>query len=168
MASTMTSFSWIWWRRWGPLGGGLLAFTFILAMPGPGHAEAPAEATAPAQPEAHATPGGPGEMTIDTFLDRLMLAESDGQDLIVNPRSTAAGPFQFISSTFLDVARRNFPAEVAGLSVPAILKLRFDRAFARKAARAYTQENADRLAAAGLRTSFPRLRLAHLVGPGAR
>jgi hypothetical protein len=130
---------------------------------------APPAAAAPAEtpPPAHAKPGAPGEMTIETFLDRLMLAESGGHDLDVNPRSTAAGPFQFIVSTFLEVARRNFAAEVASLSPPQLLKLRFDRAFARKAAKAYTQENADRLAAAGLQPTFPRLRLAHLVGPGA-
>ncbi len=38
--------------------------------------------------------------------------------------------------------------------------------FARKVAAAYTQENADRLAAAGLKSSFPNLRLAFFLGPG--
>jgi hypothetical protein len=133
------------------------------ATPAPPAATAPAPVPLP----DHAKPGGAGEMTIETFLDRLMLAESGGHDLDVNPRSTAAGPFQFIVSTFLDVARRNFASEVASLAPPQILKLRFDRTFARKAAKAYTQENADRLAAAGLQPTFPRLRLAHLVGPGA-
>ncbi|MFM9943025.1 MAG: hypothetical protein ACKVP7_26440 [Hyphomicrobiaceae bacterium] len=100
------------------------------------------------------------------FLDRLMLAESGGRDTAKNPRSSALGPFQFIDSTFLEVTRRHFAAEIAGLTPPQVLALRTDRPFARRAAEAFTRDNADVLAAQGLPTSFANLRLAFLLGPG--
>lgn len=100
------------------------------------------------------------------FLDRLMLAESGGRDDARNPRSTALGPFQFIETTFLDVVRRHFPGEAAGLSPAQILALRVNRGFARRAAEALTRDNAGQLAGAGLAATFANLRLAFLVGPG--
>lgn len=100
------------------------------------------------------------------FLDRLMLAESGGRDDARNPRSTAVGPFQFIESTFLDVARRHFQAETSVLEPATVLQLRANRAFARRAAEAFTRDNAAHLAAAGLAPTFANLRLAFLVGPG--
>jgi hypothetical protein len=75
----------------------------------------------------------PPAMTLETFLDRLMMAESGGQDAARNPRSTAVGPFQFIQEAFLDVVRRHFAEETMSLSTMALLKLREDRAFARRA-----------------------------------
>lgn len=104
-------------------------------------------------------------VTIDAFLDRLMMAESGGKDTAKNPLSTALGPFQFINATFLDVARRHFAAETANLTPAQILSLRIDRSFARRAAHIYTLENAGQLAAASIPTSYPNLRLAFLLGP---
>ena len=49
----------------------------------------------------------------DDFLDRLMTAESAGRVNAKNPRSTALGPFQFIKSTFLELTRRHFSADLA-------------------------------------------------------
>ena len=105
-------------------------------------------------------------MTMAVFLDRLMMAESGGRDHARNARSTALGPYQFIVSTFLGVARRHFPSEIEKLSPQQILALRTNRKFARKAAEAYTRDNATSLAAAGHKPTFPRLRLAFLLGPG--
>ena len=101
------------------------------------------------------------------FLDRLMLAESAGRDDARNPRSTAVGPFQFIESTFLEVARRHFAAETAGLAPAQILVQRTNRPFARRAAEAFTLDNAALLSKNGITTSFANLRLAFLVGPSA-
>jgi hypothetical protein len=108
---------------------------------------------------------GPSAMTLETFLDRLMMAESSGQDAARNPRSTAVGPFQFIRETFLAVVRRHFSEETMSLSEEALLRLRQDRAFARRAAEAYSKDNAALLAREGLATSFTHLRLAYLAGP---
>lgn len=132
------------------------------------HVAAPPGATEPAQKPADkpkepaaATP----EMTMPVFLDRLRSAESGGRDDARNPRSTAVGPYQFIESTWLDLAHRLFATEIATLTPVQILALRADHAFARRAAEAYTKDNAAILKSAGLEPTFPRLRLAHLLGP---
>ncbi len=101
-----------------------------------------------------------------SFLDRLMQAESGGRDDARNPRSTAVGPYQFIESTFLDVCRRHFAAETTGLTAVQILALRTNRAFARRAAEAFTRDNAALLAASEVPTSKANLRLAFLLGAG--
>jgi hypothetical protein len=110
---------------------------------------------------------GVADAAFETFLDRLMHAESNGQDHAANPRSTALGPFQFIKSTFIEVARRHFAAEVESLSDDAVLVLRTNRAFARRAAAAFCKDNLAILSEAGLNPTFGHLRLAFLVGPSA-
>lgn len=128
-------------------------------------AAAPVMAEPPTPPAAAgATEPAVSEMTMETFLDRLMLAESGGRDTVANPRSTAVGPFQFVVATFLSVARRHFAAETAALTPQQILALRTNRAFARRAAEAFTRDNAAQLAAAGIATSWPNLRLAFFAG----
>ena len=125
-----------------------------------------AQETKPEQPEASsAASTTPPELTLEGFLDGLMMAESGGKDEARNQRSTALGAFQFIRSTFLEVARRHFAEETAALSSSAILALRTNRSFARRAAEAYTKDNAAHLTSEGLSASFPNLRLAFLVGP---
>ncbi len=106
------------------------------------------------------------EAAMKLFLDRLMMAELGGRDDARNPRSTAVGPFQFIEATFLEVARRHFPNETSHLTPAKVLQLRTDRQFARRAADAFTRDNAAHLAVAGLDPTFANLRLAFLVGPG--
>jgi hypothetical protein len=98
------------------------------------------------------------------FLDRLMLAESGGRDTAANPRSSALGPFQFIKSTFISIARRHFPAEVAELNDAEVLALRTTRSFARAAAAIFTLENAAYLKNQGIQPTLPHLRLAFLLG----
>lgn len=132
-----------------------------------GSSAEPAPADANAAPAANADAPAKADPELAKFLDRLMMAESGGRDNARNPLSTATGPFQFIEATFLDVVRRNFAGEVTGHSDQQVLALRTNRAFARKAAEAYTIENAGRLAAAGVKPSFAHLRLAYLVGPAA-
>lgn len=149
-------------KRTSPWRIGIVPVLCLLAWP-----LAPAGADETAGDETHhGAPVTPEpNLTLDGFLDRLMVAESGGNDLARNPRSTAVGAYQFIASTFLLVVRRHFAAETAALGVSDILKLRTDRAFARRAAEAYTKDNARHLAGRGLAASFPNLRLAYLVGP---
>ena len=99
------------------------------------------------------------------FLDRLMQAESGGRQFAKNPASSALGPFQFISSTFLDVILRYFPQVTEGKSNAEILALRVDPKMARDAALAYTRANAAFLQERGVATQPAHLRLAFLVGP---
>src|SRR5262245_63731236 len=96
-----------------------------------------------------------------------MRAESGGRDTAANPRSTALGPYQFIKSTFLDLARRHFGVEVQELNEDEILRLRTNRAFARRCAETYSRENFAFLAEQGLQPTFGHLRLAFLLGPYA-
>lgn len=119
--------------------------------------------TAPSEPPAEAPEKA--NLPVQTFLDRLMMAESDGRLHARNPRSTALGPFQFIESTFLEVARRHFPDEVAGLTDAQILAKRTDPEFSRRAALAYTRDNAAHLAGHGVEATSVNLRLAFLIGP---
>ncbi len=105
-------------------------------------------------------------MTLDMFLDRLMMSESGGRANARNPLSTAVGPFQFIASTWLHIARTSFATETADLKPHEVLDLRTDPKFARRAAKIYTEENAAHLVANGHQATFANLRLAHLVGAG--
>lgn len=135
----------------------------------PTSAQTPTGQTASRSPEPAASdkPGAAGApMTMETFLDRLMIAESGGRLDARNPRSTAVGPFQFIESTFLAVVRRHFAAETATLAPHEILALRSHPVFARKAAEAYTRDNAAVLQGFDVAPTFPHLRLAFLLGPG--
>ena len=104
-------------------------------------------------------------MAEQLFLDRLMQAESGGRQFAKNPASSALGPFQFISSTFLDVVLRYFPQLSEGKSNAEILALRVDPKVARDAALAYTRANAAFLQGRGVATQPAHLRLAFLVGP---
>jgi hypothetical protein len=136
----------------------------------------PATAADPSSPRA-ATDKAPGEKVspaapgdgsaFEAFLDHLMRAESGGRDTAANPRSTALGPYQFIKSTFLDLARRHFGVEVQELSEAEILKLRTNRSFARRCAETYSRENLAFLSEQGLQPTFGHLRLAFLLGPFA-
>ncbi len=125
------------------------------------------QTTPGAAPPVTARPAAakPADMTMAGFLDRLMLAESSGRDDARNPLSTAVGPYQFIESTWLDLAHRIFATETQGMTSAQILALRTDRSFARRAAEAYTRDNAASLKAAGIEATFPHLRLAFLLGP---
>jgi hypothetical protein len=104
-------------------------------------------------------------LVFNIFLDRLMVAESGGRRDAKNPRSTALGPFQFINRTFLDVARRHFAPEIAGLTEKKILGLRTDPKLSRRAAAVFCQESASYLKKKGLQPTFSHLRLAFLLGP---
>lgn len=107
----------------------------------------------------------PDAMTLDQFLDRVMMVESGGRDDLRNRLSTAVGPFQLLEGLFLELARRHFSAETQHFSLQQILALRTDRAFARRAAAAFTNDNAAHLAREGLPTTFQNLRLAYFAGP---
>jgi hypothetical protein len=103
--------------------------------------------------------------SFDLFLDRLMAAESGGRSNAKNPRSTALGPYQFIKSTFLELTRRHFPAEIVGLTEEEILRLRTDPDLSRRAAAVFCRESLSYLRSEGLEPNFAHLRLAYLLGP---
>jgi hypothetical protein len=118
----------------------------------------------PAEPIARQIVDQASLADFEIFLDRLMAAESSGRSEAKNPRSSALGPFQFISSTFLDITSRHFPAAIASLSEPEILLLRMDHDLSRRAATAFCRENASYLRSRGHEPTFAHLRLAFLLG----
>ncbi|MGH7551711.1 MAG: hypothetical protein ACREMQ_01620, partial [Longimicrobiales bacterium] len=130
-------------------------------------AAAPKRSEPAAPPSATEPAAGASGAQFEVFLDRLMRAESSGQDDAANPRSTALGPFQFIKSTFIEVTRRHFASEVSALDDDAVLALRTNRAFARRAASAFCTDNIAFMLEQGLSPTFGHLRLAFLVGPSA-
>lgn len=130
----------------------LLAVALLLVQMSAVEAQEASQGDAPTQAE-------------QLFLDRLMQAESGGRQFAKNPASSALGPFQFISSTFLDVLQRYFPQAAEGKSDAEILALRVDPKIARDAALAYTRANAAFLQARGIASRPSHLRLAFLVGP---
>ena len=129
----------------------------VLVLPLPGSAPSALEFSLEIPPPVKAPSRDPkkSDLSVQEFLDRLMMAESSGRLYAKNPRSTALGPFQFIRSTFLEV----------GLSDEQILALRVKPDFARRAALAYTLDNASFLGDQGLDVTSVNLRLAFLVGP---
>ena len=130
-----------------------------------GHAMATAPSSAPEGLVADQMVATAPPAAFDTFLDRLMAAESGGRSTAKNPRSTALGPFQFIKGTFLELTRRHFPAEISGLTEKEILKLRTDPGLSRRAAAVFCKESVDYLKGKGLEPNFAHLRLAYLLGP---
>jgi len=141
----------------GLAGAGLVAFGLV--------ATASNEARSGNITIAHETPENAPVASFEIYLDRLMAAESGGRSTAKNPRSSALGAFQFIKSTFLEVTRRHFPTEVAGLSEQEILHLRTDRDFSRRAAAAFSKDNLRYLKERGHDPTFAQLRLAFLLGP---
>jgi hypothetical protein len=136
-------------------------FVFLLTL-----SYAPLAIANTVEPIALQRVDGAPEKMFEAFLDRLMNAESGGRRDAKNPRSTALGPFQFIKSTFLEVTRRHFADEVAGLTDEQILARRTDPDLARRSAAAYCRQTASHLKAEGLDPTFAHLRLAYLLGPG--
>lgn len=122
-----------------------------------------AEEDGPVWPE-EAERAGMRPLSMDAVLARIMQAESAGQRFAKNPRSSALGPFQFVRATFVDIARRHFAEDVDGLSLADVLHLRTDPDYAKRAARAYAEENAEVLASHGLDVTALSLHLAHFAG----
>ena len=134
-----------------------------------GGAAASTEGTQPSQTLTQTTgvdvAVGAPDAAFDTFLDRLMRAESNGLSHAKNPRSSALGPFQFINSTFLAVMRQHFPGDIARLGEGDILALRTKHEVARRAAKAFSRDNMAYLMERGVTPTFGHLRLAFLLGP---
>lgn len=130
-------------------------------------AAAETAASPPAAPATVAAPAtGDKPMTMEVFLDRVMMAESGGRADLRADRSTALGAYQLIEGTFLGIVRRHFAVETASLNPTQLLALRLNPAFSRRVAEAFTRENATHLAGQSLEPTFQNLRLAYLVGPG--
>ncbi len=155
------------WRLIGRGTFAALPLALLFATLSPVLAEDKAITEDPTIAQDRAKAQAANEMTMGVFLDRLMMSESGGKAFARNPLSTALGPFQFIASTWFMIARKDFTKEIEGMRPDQILALRTDLALARRAAQIYSEQNAAFLLSQGQKATFPNLRLAFLVGPGA-
>ena len=105
----------------------------------------------------------PTTSTSDNFLNTLEQNESGGSSA-PNPRSSAAGNFQFIDDTWRAFARAN-PDRFPGMDDAAILAARSDPQLGRQAAQWYAGENSRYLAEQNLPNSYSEQALAHQFGP---
>lgn len=98
------------------------------------------------------------------LVDQIIGAESGGNPNATNPNSSAAGPGQFINSTWLDVARKIRP-ELSDRPDSEVLALKTDPELARQATDYYAQQNQAILAKNGLPVTPGSTYLAHFAGP---
>jgi hypothetical protein len=96
--------------------------------------------------------------------DSIISAESGGNPNATNPNSTATGPGQFLSSTWLDTLAKHRP-DIQG-TPEQLLALRNDPALSRDMTAAYASDNQGTLAKAGLPVTPGTTYLAHFAGPG--
>ena len=97
------------------------------------------------------------------LLDQIIGAESGGNPLAKNPRSSATGLGQFISDTWIDMLSRHRP-DIKG-SREELLELRKDPALSRAMTEAYAADNGAVLSGAGLPVNPANTYLAHFAGP---
>ncbi|MGA7805597.1 hypothetical protein [Bradyrhizobium sp.] len=99
--------------------------------------------------------------------DQIDNAESGGNPNATNSNSSAAGPGQFIDSTWLSVLKQHRPDIAAGKSDADLLALKTDPVLAPQMTDAYAADNQAVLANNGLPVTPGTTYLAHFAGPGA-
>lgn len=97
--------------------------------------------------------------------EKIIGAESGGRRYAKNPRSSAYGPGQFISSTWMSMIEKYRPDLAEGRSRAEILELRSDPTISREMTDAYAKENAAILKASGIEPNDQNSYLAHFAGP---
>lgn len=96
----------------------------------------------------------------DDYLARIAMAESGGRADAQNPNSSAAGPYQFIDSTWLQHAQPLRP----DLDRTSLLALKKDPNFSKQVAERFTSANDDALRGAGIDPNDQYRSLAHFAG----
>jgi hypothetical protein len=99
------------------------------------------------------------------LIDTIIGVESGGDRYAKNPRSSAYGPGQFITSTWLNMVRKYRPDLMAGRSQEQVLALRSDPAISREMTDAYARENSSSLKAGGFEPTNRNVYLSHFAGP---
>jgi len=99
------------------------------------------------------------------LIDSIIGAESGGNPNATNPNSSAAGPGQFIDSTWLSTIKAARPDLAQGQSDTDLLALKTDPQLSREMTQAYAQQNQAVLAKAGVPVNDGTTYLAHFAGP---
>lgn len=131
----------------------------------PDVAEPLPETPAPTPPEApQPQPTSEESSPISqTLVDRIIGIESGGRADAKNPRSSATGAGQFINSTWMGMVERYRPELMIGRTKAEVLNLRKDPYVSRYMVQKYAEENASKLAGAGLPVSDTMVYLSHFL-----
>lgn len=97
-------------------------------------------------------------------VDRIVGAESGGDNNAKNPNSSATGAGQFLDSTWLDMITKHRP-EFAHLPKDQLLALRSNEALSKDMVGKYADENSKLLEQAGFAPTPGNIYLAHFAGP---
>ncbi|MBN9073329.1 MAG: M23 family metallopeptidase [Rhizobiales bacterium] len=104
------------------------------------------------------------EAAVETLTDRIIHVESGGSSHAKNPRSSATGLGQFISSTWVRMMNTYRPDLARSLSQADLLALRFDPTISREMVRNLAREGEAYLKARGHKITAGRLYLCHFLG----
>jgi hypothetical protein len=103
--------------------------------------------------------------SLKTLVDRITMAESQGNPDARSKFSSAAGLGQFINATWMGLIKKHRP-DLAALSDKEILDLRKDPDLSREMTARYVEQNTSILMKKGLPVTPGALYLAHFAGPG--
>jgi hypothetical protein len=103
------------------------------------------------------------QAVVNSVIERIIAAESNGDPNAKNKRSTATGAGQFIDETWLDMIHAHRP-DLASRSEKEKLDLRRDPELARQITARFAEQNAAMLSARGLPVTPSTLYLSHFAG----
>lgn len=115
--------------------------------------------------EAHWTEKSIDKVAATALVDRIIVAESNGDPNARNKRSSATGAAQFLDDTWLEAVRRHRRDLIQGRSDKEVLDLRRDPELAREIATRLVEEYAAMLNKRGLPITAGSLYLAYFAGP---
>jgi hypothetical protein len=104
-----------------------------------------------------------GGLPMDAVARRIVSAESSGDAIVKNERSSATGAGQFLEATWLDVIRTARP-DLAGRPDDEILDLRRDPDLSREIVSRFARRNAAVLASHSLPVTAGTIYLSHFAG----
>ncbi|WP_245427572.1 lytic transglycosylase domain-containing protein [Bradyrhizobium sp. MOS003] len=99
------------------------------------------------------------------LVERIIIAESNGDPNAKNKRSSATGAAQFLGDTWLEAVRRHRRDLIQGRSDKGVLDLRGDAELTRDIAARLLEEHAAMLTKRGLPVTPGSLYLARFAGP---
>jgi hypothetical protein len=105
-----------------------------------------------------------GTADINGVVDQIIRAESNGNPMAKNPRSSATGLGQFVNETWLEMIRADRPDLAKERDENEILELRQDPRLAREIITRFVEQNALVLRRRGLPVTAGTLYLAHFSG----